>query len=137
MRQLLFTFFSLLLSADLAAQEAAPFAAVSGGKVLETLLGLALVLLLIFGLARILQRIQGAPTGGSQLMQVVGSMSLGAREKIVLLQVADKHILVAATAQSISALHVFDEALDDLPEAASQSSGFSTLLQSIGAGSGK
>ena len=39
------------------------FQAVSGGKLIETLLGLGLVLALIFILARVLQRMQGSVGG--------------------------------------------------------------------------
>gem|GEM_PF-5671858 len=70
-------------------------------------------------------------------MHIIGTMSLGARERIVLLQVADKHILVAVTAQSISPLHVFEEELPtefgDLDNS-EEKTRFSALLQSLGSG---
>jgi flagellar protein FliO/FliZ len=110
------------------------FQAVSGGKLVETLLGLLLVLALIFVLARVLQRMQGSVSGGNTVMRVVSSLNIGTRERILLLKVADKHILVAATPQTVSPLHVFDEMPADLPEASPQSTGFAGLLQSMSSG---
>lgn len=113
------------------------FQAVSGGKLVETLLGLGLVLALIFVLARVLQRMQGSVGGGSQVLRVVSSLSVGARERILLLRVADKHILVATTPQAIAPLHVFDEMPEDLPEPEPQGNSFAGLLQSMTGGDGK
>lgn len=123
---------SLCQGASAAAGES--FQAVSGGKLLETLLGLGLVLALIFVLARVLQRMQGSVGGGNSVMKVVSSLNIGTRERILLLKVADKHILVAATPQAVSPLHVFDEMPEDLPEAQAQGSGFAGLLQSMSGG---
>ena len=122
----------LLLSGLASGAAGESFQAVSGGKLLETLLGLGLVLALIFVLARVLQRMQGSVSGGNTVMKVVSSLSIGTRERILLLKVADKHILVAATPQSVSPLHVFDEMPEDLPEPQVQGSGFASLLQSMG-----
>lgn len=79
----------------------------------EMVVGLVIVLLVIFALARLLQRMNLVSAVSGQSMKVVGGLSLGSRERILLLRVADKHILLGVTAQSISALHTFDE----LPEA--------------------
>jgi flagellar protein FliO/FliZ len=111
------------------------FRAVGGGKLLETLLGLVVVLALIFILARVLRRMQGSVGGGSQVMRVVSSLSVGTRERILLLSVADKHILVAATPQTISPLHVFDDMPEELLEAEPEANGFANLLQSMSSGS--
>ncbi len=121
----------LLLAGGAAAAEDAGFQALSGGKLLETLLGLVLVLALIFVLTRVLRRMQGGFGGNSQLLSVISSLSLGARERVLLLKVADKHILVAATAQNITPLHVFDELPEELLETREQANGFAQLMQSL------
>jgi len=78
-------------------------------QVAEMVVGLVIVLLVIFALARLLQRMNLVSTVSGQPMKIVGGISLGSRERIMLLQVADKHILLGVTPQSISALHTFDE----------------------------
>ena len=127
---------SPLLSQAVAAASATEqgFQAVGGGKLIETLLGLALVLALIFVLARVLRRMQGGAGAGSRVLRVVSSLSVGTRERILLLRVADKHILVAATPQTISPLHVFDEMPEGLLETEPETSGFADLLQSMNGG---
>lgn len=121
------------IAAPAAAQEAG-FQVLGGGKLLETLLGLVVVLTLIFLLTRVLRRMQGGLSGNGQLLSVVASLSLGARERVLLLKVADKHILVAASAQNIAPLHVFDELPETLLEAPEQANGFAQLMQSLNGG---
>lgn len=75
----------------------------------EMLVGLVIVLLVIFALARLLQRMNLVQNGSGARMKVVGGLSLGSRERVLLLKVADKHILLGVTSQSISELHTFDE----------------------------
>ena len=56
------------------------------------------------------------------------------RERVLLLKVADKHILVAATAQTISPLHVFDELPETQTDAPEPTGGFAQLVQSLNGG---
>jgi flagellar protein FliO/FliZ len=120
-----------MLAEAAAAAEGTGFEAVSSGKLLETLLGLLLVLALIFALARLLQRMQGSVSGGDQIMRVVSSLNVGARERVLLLKVSDKHILIAASANAISPLHVFDDLPPEYGEAPQQAAGFGNLLQAL------
>jgi flagellar protein FliO/FliZ len=140
-RKIVLALTSLLLTRGAAAAGAASATgqgvqAVGGGKLVETLVGLVLVLALIFLLARVLRRMQNSAGAGSQVLRVVSSLSVGTRERILLLKVADKHILVAATTQTISPLHVFDEMPEGLLESEPEANGFADLLQSISSGGG-
>ncbi len=128
------TFATGALCSGAALAEDSGFQAVSGGKLVETLLGLVLVLGLIFVLARVLQRMQGGIGQGNHVLQVVSTLSVGARERILLLKVADKHILVSATTQTIAPLHVFDEFPEELAESTPAAGGFGQLLQSLNGG---
>lgn len=119
---------------------AAPIDAIGGAKITETLIGLSLVLLLIFALARGLQKLTGVSQGSDHSMRIVGRMSLGAKEKILLLHVEDKHILVGVTPQAISSLHVFAEQVpifDTTQEARAPGKNFGAVLQSLTAGYSK
>ena len=52
------------------------------------------------------QKLRGA---NSDLIRIVASQPLGTKERVVLLQVADKQLLVGMTSSQVQTLHVFDE----------------------------
>ena len=96
---------------------------------------LAAILGMIVLLAWVLRRLNGVPVAGRSLIQLQGGLSLGAREKVLLLQVGDTQILVATTPGNISKLHVFDEPVTlPLPSSAAPASGFAELLQNLKGG---
>lgn len=72
-------------------------------------LGLLVVIVLIFGCAWLVRRMSGLAGMNSQLMKIVAVMNLGTRERIALLDVGGKQILVGITPSTIRTLHVFDE----------------------------
>ena len=43
-------------------------------------------------------------------MQVVSTLQVGTKERLLLVKAGEKFLLVGATAQSLSILHVFDQA---------------------------
>lgn len=103
-------------------------------QVVEMIVGLVIVLLVIFALARLLRRMNLVSAVAGQSMKIVGGISLGTRERILLLKVADKHILLGVTAQSISALHTFDEPPQGSSEeelAPVAGAGFARLLRQV------
>jgi flagellar protein FliO/FliZ len=72
--------------------------------VLKMLLGLAVVVGLILGLARLARWLgQGSMLSG-QAVQLVSVLPLGAKEKLALVDVGGKQVLIGVTAHSISAL---------------------------------
>lgn len=78
---------------------------------------LLLVILLLMGLAWVLKRAgvnQGALNGQ---LAVLGAVSVGQREKVVLIQAGQEQLLVGVTANEISLLHLLSEpiVLDDNP----------------------
>ncbi|MFF7708274.1 flagellar biosynthetic protein FliO [Pseudomonas sp. NPDC007930] len=78
-----------------------------GGQLLQTVLGLLVVLAVIVGLAWVLKRMQQAsPRGGRQVIDLVGSRALGPRDRLVLVQVGDEQILLGLTPGRITPLHV-------------------------------
>lgn len=104
---------------------------VSTSVLLETLFGLFLVLSSIAFLAWLLRRTGGRfnATANGQ-MKIIAGLSLGPRERAVLLQVGEQQILVGVTAQHVQTLHVLETNLD-VKNANSTSSGFAEKLQSI------
>ncbi|MCO8167349.1 flagellar biosynthetic protein FliO [Pseudomonas sp. 21LCFQ02] len=103
-----------VLAAEPTAQAAAPQvgSALSGGwggQLLQLLLGLLLVIGLIFVLAWVMRRIQGASIGNQQVIELVGSRALGPRDRLVLVQVGKEQILLGITPGRITPLHVLNE----------------------------
>jgi flagellar protein FliO/FliZ len=76
----------------------------SGGMLVQLTLGLLLVLALAVGLSWFLRR-YALPRDG--LVRVIGSLPLGARERLLLVEVDEVRLLIGITAHQIQALHVF------------------------------
>ena len=83
---------------------------------LQTLLiGLGFILALLFGGAWFLRRLNGGRSfGHSGPMRVVGGLMLSARERIVLIEVADEWIVVGVVPGQIKTLHTMPKG--ELPE---------------------
>jgi flagellar protein FliO/FliZ len=97
-------------------QEAATAAATSVGSAPDTLvtvltlgLGVLAVIAIIFGCAWIVRRMSGMTGGNTRAMKVVSVMPMGTRERVALIDVGGKQILIGVTPQAIRTLHVFDE----------------------------
>jgi flagellar protein FliO/FliZ len=80
-----------------------------GGQLTQLVLGLLLVVGLIFGLAWLLRRVQGASPRNGQLIQLLGSRALGPRDRLLLVQVGNEQILLGITPGRITPLHVLKE----------------------------
>jgi flagellar protein FliO/FliZ len=89
----------------------------------QVALGLLLVLLAFAAVVYLLQRVPGfrGKRGGS--MRVVDAIALGARDRVVLLQVGKIQVLVGLTPGRMEALHVITD-----PHAAGTVSDFSAEL---------
>ena len=71
-------------------------------------MGLLLVLALIFALAWLYRRYGNFTPFNRADIQVIGGVSLGSREKAVLLDVDGTRLLVGVASGSVNTLHVFD-----------------------------
>lgn len=88
-----------------------PTSPLNAGTLLETLLGLVLVLGCIVLVAWLLKRTSGFSSSANGELKIIAGIALGAREKAILLQVGDQQILVGVTPQQIRTLHVLPEAI--------------------------
>lgn len=104
---------SLLLSSlpALAVESAPP--ASPGGSLIQMLLGLAVTLALLIGGLYVLKRLQGARATAPGAMRILGATAVGTREKVVLLGVGKKVLVLGVTPGRISTLHTMDP--DELP----------------------
>lgn len=85
---------------------------VSAMSVLQTLLGLVLVLGCIVLVAWLLKRSNSFHTAASGQLRVISGLPLGTRERAVLVQVGDKQLLLGVTPQQVSLLHTLDTPLN-------------------------
>jgi flagellar protein FliO/FliZ len=71
-------------------------------------MGLLVVLSVFFLCVWGVRKLNGLTVGGAEKMRVVGGLSLGMREKVVLLQVGRKQLLLGVTPGRIETLHVLE-----------------------------
>ena len=91
-----------LLSAPAFAAEQAPPA--SPGSLLQVLVGLVIVLALMAGAAWILKRMGVAGGGPNNVAKVIGGVSVGNRERVVVVEIADQWIVVGVAPGRVNAL---------------------------------
>lgn len=81
----------------------------SGGVLLETAGGLLLILVLIFATGWLLRRFGRLPMSSKGDITVLSGVSLGPRERAVLLRVGDTRLLVGVAPGRVQILHVLDD----------------------------
>ena len=103
-----------------------------GAQLTQLVLGLLLVLGLIFALAWLLRRVQqtGARQGG-QVIELISSRALGARDRLVLVQVGNEQILLGLTPGRITPLHVLKEPVPVPQGAPAATSEFAKRLMDV------
>ncbi|MCW8891165.1 MAG: flagellar biosynthetic protein FliO [Sedimenticola sp.] len=86
-----------------------------GGVLLETAGGLLLILGLIFALGWGVRRFGRLPMATKADLSVLGGVSLGPRERAVLLKVGDTKLLVGVAPGRVQTLHVLERGTSELP----------------------
>lgn len=116
-------FIQLALCFSVAAAEAQPekVPGVSSADLLTVVLGLAIVMGLIFGCAWLIKRMGAMPAAGGGAIKVLAVLPLGARERVTLVEVGGKQLLLGVTATQITTLHTFDEPVLDAAQTTNNS----------------
>ncbi len=110
MKRLNFMFLVLLCceaSAQIAAQPAAATAATAtstAGNFFQVLMGLIVVLGLMAGTAWLMKRLGMAKSAGNATVKIVGGVSVGNRERVMVIEVADLWIVVGVATGQVNAL---------------------------------
>jgi len=134
--RLLTSFIALLISGSAFAAEEKVIASLSNepvglGNVLQMFFGLFVVVAIIFGMAWFMRRMgnmQGMAAGN---LKVLGGVSVGQRERVVLLQAGDVQLLLGVAPGEVRTLHVMDEPIViNTNKKSGLSSGFAEKLQS-------
>jgi len=76
------------------------------------ILSLLIVLLVIIVSAYILKKFQITAQGGHQALKVVSSVHLGSKERVVVVQVGEKQLVLGVTAHNVNILETLDTPLD-------------------------
>jgi len=80
------------------------------GNLLQTLLSLGLVLGLIFGLAWLTRRLQKLRGGRTESMQIESGLQLGAKERLLLVNVHGQQFLIGVAPGTVNLMHRFPPA---------------------------
>ncbi len=121
-----------LLAAAPVASETTPGSAASPmgtGMVLEMVVVLAAVIILILGLGWLIKRVGHFPAAGKGMVRILGGVSLGPREKAVILEAGNRRLLVGVAPGRVQTLcELGDVDLEFDPNMEVSTSNFSTQL---------
>jgi len=78
--------------------------------------GLFVVIAAIVILGVVYARTQGLRGGRNGVISIVATQAIGPKERIAVVEVADKQLLIGMTTTSVQTLHVFDEPVAKAPE---------------------
>lgn len=81
---------------------------VASGDIAAWSMGLLIVLSVFFLCVWGVRKLSGLTVSGAEKMRVVGGLSLGLREKVILLQVGKKQLILGVTPGRIETLHVLE-----------------------------
>ena len=83
------------------------------GNLLQLSFGLLVVLAAIVGSAWLLRRYGRLQSGVDGALRIIGGLSMGPRERVVLVQVGKQQLLLGVAPGRIQTLHVLDEPVTD------------------------
>ncbi len=78
-------------------------------QLLRLIVGLVVVVAAVFVLSRVLPRFGGRALTGGRGFRVVASLPVGQRERVVLLEVGDRQVMLGVAPGRVNTLHVLDE----------------------------
>jgi flagellar protein FliO/FliZ len=114
------------------ASAAKPGEAVGAGSLLQLAFGLIVVLGAIGFGAFLLRRLGKYSTPMSEALRILGGVSLGARERAVLLQVGDQQLLLGVAPGRVQTLHVLERPIvESAPATLVGANGFAERLAGL------
>ena len=97
-------------------------------SILKVSAGLLLVIFAIFGSAWFFRRFGGFSPTANDSLKVIGGLTLGQKEKIVLLQVGEEQVLIGVAPGNIQKLHVLEKPIKLNEETDKETKPFSESL---------
>lgn len=101
------------------------------GDFAQMFLGLFVVVAAIFAMAWAVRRMGNIQTSVSGSLKVLGGISLGQRERAIILQVGEKQLLLGVSPGHIKTLYVLDEPIVDPTSVEKPNESFAQKLQSM------
>ena len=81
---------------------------ISSGGIIEYIISF----ILVFAIAWLLRRVGGVSLTGGGALKVISGMSMGARERVVLLQVGEEQLLLGISPGRVQTLHVLEKPIE-------------------------
>lgn len=85
----------------------------SGSYLLQLVIGLIVVILCIVALAWLAKKMNRLQTATDESLKILGGISMGSRERVVLLQVGEEQLLVGVSPGHINTLHVLETPIEN------------------------
>jgi len=102
---------------------------IGAGNYIQMFFGLFIIVALIFGMAWFMRRMGKMSGMSAGDLKVLGGISVGQRERVVLVQAGETQLLVGVAPGSIRTLHILDEpVLSSQSSGVNESSGFANKL---------
>ncbi|WP_339845156.1 flagellar biosynthetic protein FliO [uncultured Halopseudomonas sp.] len=101
------------------------------GQLGQLALGLVLVVGLIFLIGYLMRRVGPLAPHGGQQIKLISSLALGPRDRLILVDVAGKQLLLGASPGRITTLHAFDEPVAEVPDRSGMNSEFAKTLRTL------
>ena len=100
------------------------------GNYIQMFFGLFLVVAIIFGMAWLMRRLGSVNGTAEGNLKVLGGVSVGQRERVVLIQAGKTQLLIGVAPNMVRTLHVMDELIETTTDTNKNiSSGFADKLQ--------
>ena len=109
-------------------------AGLNAENLIQVLIALILVVLIIFALSFVLKKFNMLPGGSSGLIKIVDGISLGSKDRLLLVQVGDEQMLISASPGRISKLHKLTASVVPEPISSKENperSGFPNILDLV------
>lgn len=101
----------------------------SAAYLFQVLGSLLLVFVCLFAVVYFLKRFNGVNASSGSELRILGSASVGQREKIVLLEVGGEQLLIGVAPGAVRTLHVLPEPVVDAGNAEAVSPNFAAVLR--------
>ena len=108
----------------------APLEPMSSPYLMKLTGGLLLVVLVIFGLAWLMKKLNLNQQSHNGLIRIIAGLSIGTRDRIVLLQIGEEQILLGLTPGRIEKLHTLREPLET-PQESDAPASFASKLNRL------
>jgi len=82
---------------------------VASGQIIQMMVGLMVVLVIIMGAAWLLRRMRGMTGARNASLKVISGLSIGAKERLVLIEVGKEQVLLGVSPGRVQTLHVLEE----------------------------